>query len=215
MKNKYLRILNYAIAVVVIAVVACLYPRLPEQIPTHWGINGISSYGAKFNIWLLAGMHPLFAVLLDLTPHMDPRRNNYQKFSGFYDSFCIGMQLFLAVVTGIILRESFFPGQLHTAKIIFFMLAFMFLLIGNYMPKVQSNFYMGIKTPWTLSSDQVWRKTHRLGGKLYAVCGILLLLSALILPDSITVVLLIVLVFVSTFIVILASWLWWQKESKE
>ena len=95
------------------------------------------------------------------------------------------------------------------------MLAVMFLLIGNYLPKVQSNFYMGIKTPWTLSSDEVWRKTHRLGGKLYAACGILILLSALLLPASASGVILLILVIGSTLVITLASWLWWQKEQKQ
>ena len=215
MKNKNLRILNYVIAAAVLLIVAFLYPRLPERIPTNWGFNGITNYGPRYTIWLIAGMLPLFAVLLDVTPRIDPRRKNYQKFSGFYDCFCVGLQLFLAIVTGIILRESFFPGQLHTVKIIFFMLALMFILIGNYLPKVQSNFYMGIKTPWTLSSDEVWRKTHRLGGRLYAGCGFLILLSALLLPDSVTGVVLFVLVLGSSLIVTLASWFWWRNLSQE
>lgn len=81
------------------------------------------------------------------------------------------------------------------------------------MPKIQSNFYMGIKNPWTLSSDQVWRKTHRLGGKLYAGCGILTMLSALLFSDQFTGIMLMVLVIGSTLIISLASWLWWRNES--
>ena len=215
MKNKNLRILNYVIAAAVLLIVAFLYPRLPERIPTNWGFDGVTHYSSRSTIWIIAGMSPLFALFFDIMPYLDPRQKNYQKFIGFYDSFCVGMQLFLAVVTGIILRESFFPGQLHTVKIIFFMLALMFILIGNYLPKVQSNFYMGIKTPWTLSSDEVWRKTHRLGGRLYAGCGFLILLSALLLPDSVTGVVLFVLVLGSSLIVTLASWLWWRNLSQE
>ncbi len=213
MKNKKLRILNYVIAAAVLLTVMLLYPSLPEQIPTNWGFNGITHYSSRNTIWFIAGMLPLFAVLFDVMPHLDPRQKNYQKFSRFYDGFCVGMQLFLTVFTGIILRESFFPGQIHTARIIFFMLSVMFLLIGNYMPKIQSNFYMGIKNPWTLSSDQVWRKTHRLGGKLYAGCGILTMLSALLFSDQFTGIMLMVLVIGSTLIISLASWLWWRNES--
>ncbi|MCI9282785.1 MAG: DUF1648 domain-containing protein [Lachnospiraceae bacterium] len=215
MKNKKLRIINYLIVVTVLAAVTVIYPRLPEQIPTNWGFDGTITYGAKYNIWIIVGMLPLFAVLFDVLPHIDPRRSNYQKFSRFYDGFCIGFQLFLTVVIGIIISESLFPGRLHTGKIIFFLLSLMFLLIGNYLPKIQSNFYMGIKTPWTLSSDDVWRKTHRLGGKLYAACGILTLLSTLFLPFYISGIVLLVLVFGSTLAVTLASWIWWRKEQHE
>lgn len=215
MKNKKLRILNYLISAAVLLAVAGLYPRLPEQIPTHWSFDGAVTYGARYQIWLLAGMLPLFAVLFDVLPHIDPRRGNYQKFSRFYDGFCIGMQLFLAVVIGIIVSESFFPGRLNTVRIIFFLLSLMFLLMGNYLPKVQSNFYMGIKTPWTLSSDEVWRKTHRLGGKLFAACGVLILLSTLLLPVNVTGIVLPVLVLSSTLAVTLASWIWWRREQDE
>lgn len=214
MKNKNLRILNYMIAATVLFAVACLYHRLPDQIPTNWNINGIPGYSSRKTIWLISGMLPLFAVLFDVMPHMDPRQDNYQKFDRFYDGFCVGIQLFLAIVTGIILRESFFPGRLHISRIIFLLLSVMFLLIGNYMPKIQSNFYMGIKTPWTLSSDEVWRKTHRLGGKLYVGCGILTMLSAFLLPDRFTGIILVVLVLGSSIIVTFASWLWWRKETQ-
>lgn len=215
MKNKKLRILTYGIAALVFVIVAVLYPRLPDQIPTNWGFNGSVTYGSRSNIWILTAMLPLFAVLYDVMPHIDPRRQNYEKFSRFYDGFCVGMQLFLAIVIGILIRESFFPGQLQVIRIVYIMLAVMFLLIGNYLPKVQSNFYMGIKTPWTLSSDEVWRKTHRLGGKLYAACGILILLSALLLPASASGVILLILVIGSTLVITLASWLWWRKEQKQ
>lgn len=215
MKNKKLRILTYGIAALVFVIVAVLYPRLPDQIPTNWGFNGSITYGSRSNIWILTAMLPLFAVLYDVMPHIDPRRQNYEKFSRFYDGFCVGMQLFLAIMIGILIRESFFPGRIKVIRIVYIMLAVMFLLIGNYLPKVQSNFYMGIKTPWTLSSDEVWRKTHRLGGKLYAACGILILLSALLLPASASGVILLILVIGSTLVITLASWLWWRKEQKQ
>lgn len=212
MKNKTLRILNYSIAFLVCLAVAFIYPKLPDRIPTRWGFNGAVSYDSKSTIWIIAAMLPCFAFLFDLAPHIDPRRNNYQKFDRFYDGFCVGMQLFLSVVIGIIIRESFFPGQIRAAKVILLMVSVMLLLIGNYLPKVQSNFYMGIKTPWTLSSDKVWRKTHRLGGRLYAGCGLLSLLAVLILPENMAGITLLTLVIGSTVAVTIASWLWWKKD---
>ena len=198
MKNKKLRILTYGIAALVFLIVAILYPRLPDQIPTHWNFDGSVTYGSRSNIWSLTAMLPRFAILFDIMPHIDPRRQNYQRFSRFYDGFCVGMQLFLAIVIGILIRESFFPGQIQVTRIIVAMLAVMFLLIGNYLPKVQSNFYMGIKNPWTLSSD--------------AICGIFTLLSSLILPVTASGVILLILIIGSTLVVTLASWLWWRKE---
>ena len=118
MKNKKLRILTYGIAALVFLIVAILYPRLPDQIPTHWNFDGSVTYGSRSNIWSLTAMLPLFAIQFDIMPHIDPRRQNYQRFSRFYDGFCVGMQLFLAIVIGILIRESFFPGQIQVTRII-------------------------------------------------------------------------------------------------
>lgn len=210
MKNKKLRIANYAIALLTLIVIGCLYSRLPSQIPTQWGFDGYVSYGSKSNIWMLGGMILLFAFLFDFMPTIDPRKRNYQKFGQIYDIFCVGLQVFLAVTTGIILSESFYPGRINAPKIVLLMLSVLFLCIGNSLPKIQSNFFMGIKTPWTLSSEDVWRKTHRLAGKLYVACGVILLVSTLFLPIRVTAVLLTVSVLCSSIGVFLASYLWWR-----
>lgn len=210
MKDKRLRILNYGIALVMLVVVAVLYPSLPDQIPTSWEFDGTVSYGGKHTIWMLAGMLVLFAFMYDFLPYIDPRKRNYLKFGRIYDFFCVGMQIFLAVTTGIVLSESYYPGRIQAPKVVFVMLSLLFVLVGNYLPKIQSNFYMGIKTPWTLSSDEVWRKTHRFAGKLYVACGILTLLSTLLLPASMAGGVLLVLVLGSTVVVTLASYLWWR-----
>lgn len=211
MKDKRLRIFNYGIALVMLIVVAALYPRLPEQIPTSWQFDGGVEYGSKGSIWIITGMLVLFAFMFDFMPYIDPRKKNYQKFGRVYDFFCVGLQIFLSITIGIIISESLFPGKIPTAKVVFVMLALIFILLGNYMPKIQSNFYMGIKTPWTLSSDEVWRKTHRLAGKLYMGSGILTLVSVFLLPMSVAGVVLMVLILGSSAVVGVASYVWWRK----
>lgn len=211
MKDKRLRMINYGIAFVMLIVVAFLYPKLPDQIPTQWQFNGSVNYGSKSNIWMIAGMLVLFAFMYDYLPYIDPRRRNYLKFGKIYDLVCTGLQIFLAITTGIILSESFYPGRIATVKVIFSLLALLFILIGNYMPKIQSNFYMGIKNPWTLSSDEVWRKTHRFAGKLYVGSGVITLISAFLLPAEVAGGILLALILGSTGIVYLASYLWWRK----
>ncbi len=215
MTNKKLRIINYGISILVLVCTIFIYPHLPAEIPTQWGFDGHVSYGPKRTIWLISGMLILFAFLFDYLPQIDPRRKNYQKFGAIYDYFCVGMQIFLAVTVGIIISESFYPGRIDAPKIVLLMLSILFLCIGNIMPKIQSNFFMGIKTPWTLSNEDIWRKTHRLGGKLYVGCGIITLLSSMFLPMRLTLVILMVLVFGSTAAVYLASYLWWRSLGKE
>lgn len=206
--------INYGISLVTLICTGFIYPQLPAEIPTQWGFDGYVNYGPKRTIWLIAGMLILFSFMFDYLPRVDPRKKNYQKFGAVYDYFCVGMQIFLAITVGIIISESFYPGRINAGKIVLLMISILFLCIGNFMPKIQSNFFMGIKTPWTLSNEDVWRKTHRLGGKLYVGCGIITLLSALFLPMQIAVGILMALVFCSTGAVCLASYLWWRRMEK-
>lgn len=215
MKNKKLRAINYGIPLLALICILFIYPHLPAEIPTQWGFDGHVSYGPKRTIWIITGMLVCFSFLFDYLPQIDPRRKNYQKFGAVYDYFCVGMQVFLTITVGIIVSESFYPGRINAGKIVLLMLSILFLCIGNFMPKIQSNFFMGIKTPWTLSNEDIWRKTHRLGGKLYVGSGVIILLSTLLLPMQITVFILTVLVFGSTAAVYLASYLWWRRLGKE
>lgn len=212
MKNRRLRILTYLLALAGILLAAILYPSLPEQIPTHWNTDGSVTYGSRNTIFFTAGMGLLFAVLFDILPKIDPRRNNYEKFSSFYDLFCVLMELFMLMINGIMIVETLHPGTLSVPMAIMLSIGILFVIIGNFMPKFKSNFYMGIKTPWTLSSDEVWRKTHRLGGRCFFLSGLLFIICAF-LPDS-AVQLCVIVILIACFIPGLMSWIWWRQEQK-
>lgn len=211
MKDKRLRALNYGIAFGMVIVVAFLYPRLPKQIPTNWSFDGSVTYGPRHTIWMITGMLVFFAFMYDILPYIDPRKKNYQKFGKIYDLFGVGLQIFLAITVGIIISESFYPGRIHASKVVLIILSLLFVLIGNFMPKIQSNFFMGIKTPWTLSNYEVWRKTHRLAGRLYVGSGILTLLASVLFPVPVAGGVLFVTVLGTSVAVALASYLWWRK----
>lgn len=212
MKNRKLRIVNYALAVCNLLLAAVFYPSLPDQIPMNWGTDGTVSYNDKYELFLMCGMAVLFAFLFDILPHIDPRKKNYQKFGPYYDGFCIFMQIFLLLMTGIILTESFRPGTLSVPMIVMLGIGILFLFLGNIMPKLKSNFYMGIRTPWTLSSEEVWRKTHRLGGKCFFLSGLLMIgcafLPSLELAFWITMACILVMCLIPTVM----SYIWWRRE---
>ncbi len=214
MKNRKLRILNYLFAFMNLLLAVGIYRFLPDQIPMNWGLDGSVSYGDKRQIFLVCGMGLVCAILFDLLPRIDPRRRNYEKFKGFYDCFCVIMQLFLLAMAGILLTEAFRPGTVSVPKVVMAAVGLLFLFLGNMMPKFKSNFYCGIKTPWSLSSEEVWRKTHRLGGKCFCAAGLLFFLSAF-LPFSGAIWWL---VFACTMIASLVpsvmSYVWWKQEQK-
>ena len=214
MKNPKLRIVNYVLAICNLGLAAVLYPALPDQIPMNWGIDGTVSYNDKIQLFMLCGMSVLVAVMLDVLPHIDPRKKNYQKFGSYYDGFCIFMQAFLLGMTGIVLTESFRPGTISVPVVVMIIVGILFLFLGNMMPKVKSNFYMGIKTPWALSSDEVWRKTHRLGGKCFFLSGLIMIVSAFLPNQQFTFWLTMVCVLVACFIPGVMSYVWWRQEQK-
>lgn len=214
MKNPKLRIANYVLALCNLLLAAVFYSSLPHKIPMHWDIHGTVSYDSKSQIFLMCGMALLFAFLFDVLPHIDPRRQNYQKFSSYYDGFCILMQFFMLGMTGVILTESFRPGTLSVSMFVMLAVGILFLFLGNIMPKIKSNFYMGIKTPWTLSSDEVWRKTNRLGGKCFFVTGILMMISAFLPSQEFSFWIVMVSVLILCLVPSVMSYIWWKQEQK-
>jgi len=211
MKSKWMRISVWFLSLAALAVFIALYPSLPAQVPTHWGLDGAVEYHAKRNLWAFAVMPPVFAALFDLMPRIDPKKKNYEKFSRFYDGFCLFMTLFILICLLITLSESFHPGQISVPKVMSLLLAALFIFIGNLMPKVKSNFFMGIKNPWTLSNVDVWNKTHRLGGLLMFASGVLLLPLIFLLTSSALFAVMMALILLSVTIPSVCSYFWYKR----
>lgn len=177
------RILMWIVAIAPLVLVAVTYNRLPDKIPTNWSVSGEIAYGSKTTLWWLAGISPVLAALLMAVPKIDPRKRNYEKFRGFYDAFAPFIMVFLFAMVALIISESLNPGRIPVAKTVTAGLGLLYAFIGNIMPKFKSNFFIGIKTPWTLSSDEVWKKTHRLGGFLFFFGGIATVIMVLLVEE--------------------------------
>lgn len=212
MKSKKLRILNYTLAAIGILITAAVYSRLPEQIPTNWGFNGIVTYSPKSRIWLCCGLLPLMAFLFDYLPQIDPRRRNYVKFNAYYDTFCVFLQVFLLIMLGITLSESFFPGHISVGKIVTLAIGVLFMFIGNIMPKIKSNFYLGIKTPWTLSDEEIWLRTHRFAGKTMFAAGAAAVILGWSITDRWSGYVIVAMLLASAFVPCLMSYIWWRQK---
>ncbi|MEC0179913.1 SdpI family protein [Paenibacillus peoriae] len=148
-----------------------LYGRLPDVLASHFSFdnkaNGYMSKNGSILLLVLLGLVPL---LLRLVRTMDPNRANYEKFSKAYEVTRVGTSLILAVAGwGMLLYNLNYPLQMVT--IIYGVLGLMLMVLGNYMTQVQPNFTFGIRTPWTLSNPEVWRKTHRFGGPMMMLGG--------------------------------------------
>lgn len=156
-----------------------VYPHLPERVPMHWGINGeVDRYGSRF-----AGAFgiPLLTIVIYLgmvfMPAIDPRRANYAKFPTAYRVVRGGLVLFLALIYGVVISSAL-GCEVNVARVVPIALGLLFIVIGNYLTQVRHNYFLGIKTPWTLASEEIWRKTHRIGGYGFAAAGFLNVIAA-------------------------------------
>ena len=164
-----------------IAVAAYLYPNLPDQIPTHWNIKGeVDDYTAKpWGVVIMPVATMVVFVVMRLIPVISPKGFRTDKFTDVVNVFTVVMVGFMSGVAILVLLEA--NGQdVQINEMIFAGIGLMFIVLGNYMGKVRKNFFIGIRTPWTLASDEVWSRTHRLGGKVFVLIGIFIMLNSVV-----------------------------------
>lgn len=161
------------------AAAAWSWSRVPDRIPVHWNAAGeVDGYGGKFAGLLLT---PLIAVgvysLFFIMPKLDPGNRNYESFGKAYWALRMALMAYFAVLYGAMLA-SIFGSPLNMTTVVLLAVGVLFVTIGNVMSKIRPNFFVGIRTPWTLSSRESWDKTHRLGGWLFIAEGVLFMALA-------------------------------------
>ncbi len=170
-------------------VAAVLYPSLPEQIPTHWNASGeVDGYIKKpGGVVIMPAMALVTYVIMKLIPVISPKGFRTDKFSDVIGVLQVTLVGFMSIVAVLVLLEA--RGlNVRINDMIIAGTGLLFVIIGNYLGKVRKNFFIGIRTPWTLTSDEVWNRTHRIGGKLFMLSGVIIWIGALFrLPLSWTV----------------------------
>lgn len=164
------------VGIILIAFVVSIYfyPRMPEKMASHWNAQGqvdghISKLWGLFLMpFVLVGITLLFAIL----PRIDPLKANIEKFRQYYDGFIILLLIFvLAIHYQMILWNL--GIKVSPNAILPIGLGLLFFYAGILCENAKRNWFVGIRTPWTLSNDTVWNKTHKIGGKLFKVVGII------------------------------------------
>ena len=161
-------------------VAAVLYPSLPEQIPIHWNASGeIDGYMKKpGGVLIMPAMALITYVIMKLIPVISPKGFRTDKFSDVVGVLQVTLVGFMSIVAVLVLLEA--RGlNVRINEMIIAGTGLLFVIIGNYLGKVRKNFFIGIRTPWTLASDEVWIRTHRIGGKLFMLSGVIIWIGAL------------------------------------
>lgn len=159
------------------------YSYLPEQIPIHFDAAGnVDNYSGRIYIFLEPFVILAMIVLAEVARNIDPKKNSYNKFNKQYYLIFFLVSLLMLGIQLYTIAFSLNIKVLNISIIMPFAVGLLFTIIGNSMPKFKQNFYAGIRTSWTLSDEEVWYKTHRLGGKVWFIGGLLMMISA-ILPD--------------------------------
>ncbi|HXG71863.1 MAG TPA: SdpI family protein [Gemmatimonadaceae bacterium] len=159
---------------------AAVWSGLPDTMPTHWNLAGdVDGWSGKaFGAWMLPLVLAGLWLLLRFLPRIDPRRANYAKFGPTYEAIIVTVMLFLFCLHAVALRTALgIPVPMD--RLVPLGAGVMMIVIGNLLPRARPNWFVGIRTPWTLSSDRVWERTHRVGGRLLVVGGIVVVLAAL------------------------------------
>lgn len=158
-----------------------LWNQLPGQMASHWNINDeVDGYMPK--VWglfmmplITLGMFALFLVL----PAIDPLKANIAKFRGTFNLFIVLIVAFMLYIHGLTLAWSLGHTGFTMSTAMLPAVGLLFIFIGSLLRKAKRNFFIGIRTPWTLSSDTVWDKTHRLGAILFMASGVLAFIGGL------------------------------------
>lgn len=203
------------IAALAIALSIWAYPDLPPTVATHWSLRGTPD-GFSSRGWAVA-IIPIaivaLTVLFNVLPKVDPRRENYARFLSSYWLIANAVLVFTLVAHAMLIASGL-GYSVRIDRLMPLGVGLLLIFLGNYFTRVEPNWFVGIRTPWTLSSDTVWRKTHRTGGWLMVIGGIVLVAGAFLPPGAFLPL------FVTTIVVVVGipiaqSYILWKREQHD
>lgn len=150
-----------------------LYPHLPERVPTHWNWQGkVDGWSSKpFGAFFLPGMTGALLLTLLVLPWLSPRGFQVENFRPTYNVIVVMVVALMAYIHLVALQAALHP-KMDVSRALIGGIFLLFGGIGYFLSRVKRNFWVGVRTPWTLASDVVWERTHRLAARLYTIVGL-------------------------------------------
>jgi uncharacterized membrane protein len=157
---------------------------LPERIPTHWNFRGeVNGWGSRtFGAFFTPALALALWLGLPLLRRLDPRRKNYERFDATFFTLVNCIVLFMGAMHMLMMGAAL-GWPVDMGRAVFALIGVVFIVLGNFLPRVRSNWWMGVRTPWTLENERVWRETHRLAGWTFVGAGVIAIFAVL-LPAS-------------------------------
>ncbi|MDO8428569.1 MAG: SdpI family protein [Candidatus Diapherotrites archaeon] len=209
MKIKNIVFIVLILSIIAFGVTFYFLESLPEQIASHWNAEGtVNGYLPKIGIFLIPVLILIIGLILIYLPKLDPKKENIQEFENYYHNFIIIFLLFFAGIHAFVLAWNL-GTPISISLIMPIGLGVLFYYVGILCQHSKQNWFIGIRTPWTLSNEQVWNQTHKLAGKGFKLTGLLSILSILIPIYSIWIILISILG--TALVLIIYSYLEYKK----
>ncbi|GAB4501007.1 MAG: SdpI family protein [Anaerolineales bacterium] len=214
MSNKLTLTISFLLILVAAVIGLTLYAQLPDPMPSHWNAAGqVDGSMSKFwGVFLLPLMTAGLTLLLTAIPAIDPLKSNIAQFRGLYNAFIVGFVVYMLYVYGLTLAAAL-GYTFNMTLMLLPVMGLLFIGIGYLMKSAKRNFFIGIRTPWTLSSDYVWDETHKLGAKTFMASGVVIFISAFL--DENGIWLMTAVLLVAVFVPIGYSYILFARQEKK
>ncbi len=195
------------------AYLGAIWNDLPEQVPLHWNLQGeVDRWGSRDELWLIPVLTTLLIYVLFLViPLIDPKKRLGEMGSKY------GQLKFLMVASmsalAVVILHMARSGEKVSATPVLVVVGILVAVLGNYMKTVRPNYFIGIRTPWTLESPEVWNKTHQLSGKLWFLGGVVIVAAALLFEGAVQFGLVLSIALAITLIPLIYSYMAYRRAS--
>ena len=216
--NKYFKILIWPVAIIPLIYLLVIWNSLPEKIAVHFDWQGHPDrYGNKNELLLMVAILSLVSIglfyLLSNIYRIDPKKYAAENKDRLLRMAFV-ISIFISALSCFIIYSSAKEGFELGIRYVFAGVGLLFSFIGNYMHTIKPNYFAGFRVPWTLNNEENWRKTHLLGGRLWFAGGLVIAIVCLLLPDSVSMIIFLILTMVLVIIPLVYSYRLYKNKNE-